>query len=420
MNLSNKSKLLILGGKPIGSCEIVEKAKELGIYTIVSDYLSVENSPAKRIANEHWSISTNEIDVLKEKCIENNVTGVIAAVHEFNIAMAIKLNELLGFNNVCSYDTWIHFLNKQNFKKLCIENNLQVAKTYSYDEKETIEFPVITKPIDGSGSRGFSVCHDITELEAGYKNALKFSESKNVLIEEYIPYNSVIIHYTIVDGKAIYSGMSDKKSMQLANNAGSVMALQVFPSINEKAYLDKCDKKMQNLIQDAGFKNGVLWIEAFNNYDTFIFNEIGYRFGGSLTYYPVKYFTQFNQLNMLVKFAIGEQISTPESYKYQNQNKKYAILPLHVKPGKIKCINGIDKIKQMQNVYAYVPVHFVGDTIENWASAQQVLCYIHILFDTYSDLKITVKQILEELKVLDENNQEQLFCLYDINQLKDS
>ena len=45
-------KLLVLGGKPIGSVELVERAKELGAYVIVADYLPIEQSPAKRIADE--------------------------------------------------------------------------------------------------------------------------------------------------------------------------------------------------------------------------------------------------------------------------------------------------------------------------------------------------------------------------------
>ena len=38
MNLENK-KLLVLGGKPIGSYDIVEYAMSRGVHTIVSDFL---------------------------------------------------------------------------------------------------------------------------------------------------------------------------------------------------------------------------------------------------------------------------------------------------------------------------------------------------------------------------------------------
>lgn len=416
---SSKIKLLILGGKPIGACEIVQRAKELGLYTIVTDYLPFEQSPAKKISDEYWQISTSNIDILREKCIENNIKGVISAVHEFNIGMAIKLNEILNLPNICDYAAWIKFINKKSFKNLCLKNGLDIAKEYNINDKANIKFPVITKPVDGSGSRGFSICHNFDDLKTGYEKALNFSSSKEVLIEQYIPYDSVIIHYTINDGEIFFSGMSDKKSLQLKQNGGSVMALQIFPSEYTSNYLNKCDVKIKNLIKMAGIKNGVLWIEAFTNGENFIFNEIGYRFGGSLTYYPVKYFTGINQLDMLINYSISRKtiISKPDN---KNKDKKYSIIPLHLKPGKIKKIIGIDKIKQHNNLYAYVPVHFENDLIENWASAQQVFCYIHILFDTYSELQKTLFFILENLHVSDENNNELLFCLYDFKNLKGS
>mgnify|MGYP000776944956 CR=1 FL=1 len=45
-------KLLILGGKPIGSTEIVQAARKKGVYTVVADYLPETESPAKTIADE--------------------------------------------------------------------------------------------------------------------------------------------------------------------------------------------------------------------------------------------------------------------------------------------------------------------------------------------------------------------------------
>ena len=44
---SNKiKKLLVLGGKPIASLDIVNYAKSKGIYTIVADYLAKDSSLA--------------------------------------------------------------------------------------------------------------------------------------------------------------------------------------------------------------------------------------------------------------------------------------------------------------------------------------------------------------------------------------
>ena len=54
-------KLLILGGNAL-TMDIVEKAKDLGVYTIVTDWNSIERSPAKRIADEYWNSKYEELN----------------------------------------------------------------------------------------------------------------------------------------------------------------------------------------------------------------------------------------------------------------------------------------------------------------------------------------------------------------------
>lgn len=64
---SIENKVLILGGKPIGSFEITQRLKERGAYTVVTDFLSSELSFAKKIADESWMDSTADIEVLAQK-----------------------------------------------------------------------------------------------------------------------------------------------------------------------------------------------------------------------------------------------------------------------------------------------------------------------------------------------------------------
>ena len=53
-------------GTSLGSIEIIETAKEMGYYTIVTDNLDPDRSPAKKAADEYWMISTNNLDLLEK------------------------------------------------------------------------------------------------------------------------------------------------------------------------------------------------------------------------------------------------------------------------------------------------------------------------------------------------------------------
>lgn len=413
-------KMLVLGGKPIGSVELVKRAKELGAYVIVTDYLPIEQSPAKRIADECWDISTAEVNKLTDLCKVHHVDGISAGVHEFNINRMLDLCENLNFPCYCKRDTWVYCDDKVEFKKLCISNKIPVARKYDINSQsseqqiDSLPYPVIVKPVDGSGSRGFHICNNAEELKAKYVDAECFSPTKRVIVEDYMPYDAVIIHYTMHNGKCYFSGMSDKISRKFASTGSSVMGFQSLPSKGLNSYLKSLDESTRRMFENAGFTDGPIWIEAFyDGTDKFFFNEIGYRFGGSLTNYPVKYFYGIDQLDLMISSALSGNI--PFTQTINESPRNYCILPIHTKAGNIQHIVGENDIKSMNNIYAYVPVHFEGDEIHDWGSAQQVFCYIHVLYDTYKDLKKTLNDVMKTIKAIDLNGNNLLFTLFDFN-----
>ncbi len=419
---SMKKKILVLGGKPIGSIELVERAKEKGLQVIVADFLPAEQSPAKKLADEAWDISTAEVDQLAERCRQSGVDGILTAVHEFNINRMLDLCERLSQPCYCHRDTWRYCDDKLDFKALCMKYEIPVAQRYditpeSWSHLQPLPYPVIVKPVDGSGSRGFAICHNEHELRSGYERALQYSPGKRVLVEDYIPYNAVIIHYTMTGGVCHYSGMSDKYSARFASSGASVMGLQTFPSSGEAAYLRDLDKRARAMFEGAGFTDGPIWIEAFyDGRERFIFNEMGYRLGGSLTHYPVRYFYGVDQLDLMIDKAMGLGDGQPV-FERKEQEAKYCILPVHLRSGTITAIEGEAAIRARQDVYAYVPVHYLGDVIEEWGSAQQVFCYLHILYQDIPGLKASVRSILEELRACDGDGGNMLYTLFDFEKL---
>ena len=405
-------KLLVLGGKPIGSLEIVNYAKQRNIYTIVSDYLPTEESPAKRISDEQWNISVDDVNLLVKKVKEEKIDFVIAGVHEFCIRKALEVSEKAGLNSFCTLKQWDNCSNKKEFKELCIKNNIPVAKTYTVEDTN-IQYPVIVKPTDSDGSRGFSICNNIEELNNGIEKALRYSD--DYLIEEYMDCEACIIHYTVIDGKILFCGISDKYSKRIENGS-MVMALQIFPSIDQDKYLSTINDKAIKMFKSMGLKNGPIWIEAFKDKERFVFNEMALRMGGSMTNYPVEHFYGIDQLELIIDSALGQ------TYKFDNKkwiipSKKYCILPIHLKKGKIKEIHNIKKIEEIENVNKVVLVHNIGDEIQNWGTAQQVFCYLHVKYNEDIELTHCLNEVKRLLKVLDENDENMLFYLFDLSKL---
>jgi carbamoylphosphate synthase large subunit len=416
MNFQGK-RLLLLGGSN-STEDILRFAREQGITLIATAHPRYGITPLKKIAQESYDVNAVDEDGLVALIKEKKIDGIFPGNNEEIMPHAIAVAQRCHLPFYCSLDSWDRCANKAHFKKMCQENGIPVAKTYdlSATSPQDIPYPVAVKPADSFGSQGFSICHGPEELLPAVEKARSFSASSTVLIEDFIPYDAAIIHYTLSGGQAVFGGISDKKSALLASNSGSVMALQQFPSQNTAQYLATLDEKVQAMFARAGMTDGPVWIEAFNNNGQFIFNEMGYRFGGSMTYHPIRYFYGIDQLEFMLRYSLGDHPALDDTHHLIRQDrpagKNYGILPLHIRAGTIAAIQGADTVAQREQVYAYVPIHQVGDRVASSGTVSQVFCYLHLLYDTLDDLRQTVQAIVNTLQVLDEGGNNILFQLY--------
>lgn len=412
-----RKRLLLLGGS--NSIDDIRRfAAENNVTLIASAHPRYGVTPLKRIADEAYDVDAVDDDGLIRLIREKHIDGVFPGNNEDVLPHAIAAAEACGLPAYCDRTMFERCANKALFKRMCAENGIPVAKVYdlAVTDPKDIPYPTAVKPADSSGSQGFSICRSAGELPPAVERARSFSRTDTVLIEEYIPFDSCIIHYTLANGEAVFGGISDKVSMLLAEGSGSVMALQRFPSADTEAYLASLDEKVRAMFRRAGMHDGPVWIEAFNDRGRFIFNEMGYRFGGSMTYYPIRYFYGVDQLEFMLRYALGQTPSLAGQTRLIRRDvpagRHYAILPLHVRPGVIRAVSGEEAVAAMPEVYAYVPIHGAGDTIRASASVQQVFCYLHLLYDDATDLAGTADRVFRALRVEDESGENILFRLF--------
>ena len=110
-------KLLILAGAGIHS-KVVRAAKEMGIYTIVTDYLV--DSPAKALADESWLIDIKDVDKIVEKCKESGVDGVLNFCIDPAQWPYLEICERLGFPCYATREQLEILTDKVKFKEYCI------------------------------------------------------------------------------------------------------------------------------------------------------------------------------------------------------------------------------------------------------------------------------------------------------------
>lgn len=427
MNLEGK-RLLVLGGSRI-SCEIVRKAKEMGIHTMVTDWYPLEESPAKQIADEYFMTSTADIPAMVKLIEDNNVDGVITGFTDSVLPYYAEMCELTGLPCYGTKEQFEILTNKKNYKSLFKKFDIPVVDEFQIDgdidtaDLSHIKYPVLVKPSDNSGARGISICKNEKELIEGYKRALEFSKRKEVLIERYIDGEEVTIFYILQDGEIYLSGMGNRHVKQNQDNVIALPVAYTFPSIYLNKYIDTTDPKVKKLFSSLGMKNGMVFMQCLVENGECIIYDIGYRLTGTLEYKLLEEVCDYNPLEMMIKFALtGEKAEPNLKEKATPYWKGYACnVSFLMKPGTIEKIKGLEKIKEIPEVIDAVLARTEGEELPESAKGtlRQIMLRVFATANSKNELKHLLDKIYNSLEVISTSGENLLLEGFDTRELEE-
>lgn len=411
-------KLLVLGGKPIASCDIVNYAKFQGVHTIVADYLPIDQSPAKQVADESWNISTSEVDLLCGRIEEEHIGAVFTGVHEYNIDKTLKICRKLGFPFYASPGTYMELSNKAVYKRLFADAGLPEIKEYYRGHYEDlrcfgISYPVIVKPVDGSSGVGVKVCNDECSLRASVIQAGEASAIGHVIVEEYMDAPEVTIFYIARKGKILLSAMADRETRSFCKGVIPLPVMYTFPSIHLSEYERCFNDTVVSVLSKVGVRDGMLFMQAFWRDGKVYIYDIGYRLTGTQEYNLLSYICGYNPLEMLVDYALTGEMGDKDIVPLVNPRfgGKYAgIVTCLMMPGTIKEFVGIREIERMDGVIKFLSNHEVGETVseERLGTLGQIAARVFVVAEEKIRLEEVREKVMSTLKVIDVNGKDLL------------
>lgn len=402
-------KLLILGAYKT-EIEIINKARELGIYTIVTDsHDDWSLAPAKYEADEAWNISWSDIETLKNKCFENSVDGCFAGFSENRIVCAQKLSEAINKPFYADGANLEVICDKNKFKQSCIQAEIRTAETFQRGEE--VKYPVIIKPADNGGSRGITICYEEKEFEEAYQKAISNSNSGTAIIEEYLTGDEIMVYYTVHDGAVSLSAMCDRHMHSFDKNITQLPIGYHFPSRHLEIFKKYNHEKFVSLIHKLGIQNGLIAFQAFVVGNDIVPFDPTYRLDGTMAYHMTECVNNTNVLEMLIRYSLtgsmGESAVIVEREKPEF-NKMCFELPVLLGKGTISRINGLELVGQHKNVLHVFSKPKVGDTMNAVADFSQILCRIHMCVNDNAELQEAIRYIYDVLQVKDENGQDMI------------
>lgn len=423
MDLHGK-KLLVLGGVAM-ICELVQDAQRRGAYVIVADYYP--DSPAKRVADEAWLVSTLDTEDLAAKCLEAGVDGVISAFDDFNVICSQRLSERIGAPFYATREQVDTTMDKVRFKQLCRDNGVPSTPEFELDAElsreklDKIKYPVIIKPVDSSGARGITICNNEEELREAHKYAMKFSKKGNIILEKYLVGDEIGVNYILQDGDIHVSVLHDRYMQKGDGQHVCLPVAYVYPSKYTEKYLAWENQQVINMFKSIGMANGTLFLQGCVDDGLCYFYEMGYRINGAKQYQLLDRLCGFNPMQMIVNYSLTGKMAEESIADKVNPMlpKTCCTLSVLARPAKISKIVGLDEIEKYEETLAVTRWYQEGDEITQDAlgTQKQIAMRISLQADNTEALAKIIDKVYATLDVLDDQGNSMLLEQFDTSRL---
>lgn len=421
-------RLLVLGGT--SGKDIVSQAQRMGVYTIVADL--EEMNASKRIADEGVVISTTDTEALVALIKEKHIDGVFSGPSEFNIQQVLKVSKAAGLPCYITREQWDACQNKAAFKALCRKFNVPVVPEYEVsadmlpEDLAKVKYPVVVKPTDACSSKGLSICANEEELKRAIPYAIAASESKHFIVEKCITSDCGFgCRYIANDGEIYLAAVSDAYTVDEFDGKAHISAAAVFPSKKIDTFINNINPNLIKMFKSIGLANGTFFMQALVDQDDgeIYFHEMGLRLSGGLIYPMVEAACGYNDVQMMIRYALGGPMATSEDIsKIDPYMHGHFIgsLTFPLKAGKISHISGLEEVKKCENVMGVAQYYYDGDEVKDTyiGTLSQHLCRVKIMTESIEEYKNLILWIESIVSVIDVDGNDMIYRRFDINRLK--
>lgn len=412
MVLKSKTLLLMGGGAYAKGIARYKKEKGFRMVALGRD----ADTPIAKISDVFYHVDTQDVDAVVEVVKKEKVDGIFVGSSEVNIDPAITVSERTGCRFYANRQQWDIISDKAQFKELArkfgvpVPCDYHVTAEFKREDLEKIVYPVIVKPVDSSGARGMNVSYNEAELKEHYLEALRWSKSGKIVVEELITGGrEVFFHYTIQDGHySLSMGFTKFKVESAERDYVSLPIFHMYPSSHIDAYIEKVDAAAKKMFQSIGLKNGIIMLQGFDIDGEFKFFESGYRMGGEQMYVFTDHQNNVNSLELMINYALTGKMADFKVSNRDNARFKWPCCNYYIplKAGVITEVRGLDEVENMESVLNVTKMFNIGDEILDTNALERVCMRLHVYGKTAEELAEALVKISATLQILDQNGNE--------------
>ena len=191
MSAVNTMKKILILGAGIYQVPLIKTAKKMGLYTIVASIRG--NYPGFELADKVYYENTTDYAKILSIARREQIDGIITTGTDVAVITIGRVCDTLGLNGLGFKSAEI--ATDKLLMKSCYEKyGVRTARfrKVSFDDKRytekltDLQFPVMFKSVDSSGSRGIIKVNSSDEFESARNSVLDNTRSNYFIVEEYI------------------------------------------------------------------------------------------------------------------------------------------------------------------------------------------------------------------------------------------
>ena len=223
-----KKKAMILGAG-IGQIPFINLLKERGCYVIA---VSVKgNYPGFEIADKCYYVDTRDKEAILEIAREEGIDIITTDQTDVSVPAVAYVAEKMGLKGIGCV-TAEKFTDKYVMRCYAENAGIPVPKFIQVncvdniiDKVSRMDYPLISKPVNSSGSRGVHRIDNPNELVEKVKMSLDSSVDNKVIIEEFIEGKEYLADGIALDGDYITLDFGIKEYFDLPDTYISKMCM---------------------------------------------------------------------------------------------------------------------------------------------------------------------------------------------------
>ena len=391
-------KLLMLGGGFLQNF-VIKRAKELGYRVLVLD--ADPNAVGFAAADEHAVINIVDEAACLAYAKEKHIDGVLTAATDFSVLTMSRIAEELHLPGI-NYEAARRIKNKAAVRK-CLFDNHADDTGYSFLIDSTdcipeilpqIQFPVMVKPCDGSGSRGASRVDRAEDFAQACEFAMSGSITHRAVAEPFVVGKEYGVESFVDNGVIHVLGVMQKVMTTPPYYAELGHAMPSGLSQDMESKIKTCVYKALNAldVNHGSVNMDVLLSESGNVHIV----DVGARMGGNLIgSHIIPIGTGIRYMDNMIRAAVGDSTD----FRPQFDPKAVATRLLALKPGEVKRLPDFGIVAAQNEVMIEHHLH-VGDVIREYHTNLDGCGYVVATDFEVEDAKEKAEAVR---KIIDEN-----------------